>query len=91
MKPEDLSAVRDAAVLGSVMPLIQAELDKMNRQLEQKMQAALAKGTMTPEMALTGWIEKASLHRLHLMLMQKVRMGQSKGENLASELDINPK
>ena len=87
MKVEDLSAIRDGAFIAGVMPNLDAEVAAMDRALETRTLSALERGELTPEAALSAWIEKSAYRKLLNRFRQKIAYGQALGQKSAEKLD----
>lgn len=68
---EQMASFQDGARLAGVMPYLEAELESMERVVENRVYSALDAKTLTPEAALLAWIEKSSIRRLRTRM--KVR------------------
>lgn len=87
VSPETLAALSDGARLAGALPYVRAELEALERAVENRVYSALERGELSAEAANAAWIEKASLRRLLKRLEAKVRMGTAAGEAAAEELD----
>lgn len=66
--PAQIEALREAAGLASVMPTIETSIDGMERSVRTLVFQAIAKGELTPEKAMSYWVEMYSYHRLRTRL-----------------------
>lgn len=76
---------RDGAVIAGVLPYLEDVIAKMARALDNRMIAAIAGGTMTPELALEGWMERAAYSKILKHFQTIVLIGadpEGKGLNL---------
>lgn len=86
--PEELAKISEGVKVSEfILPYLEVEIEKMEKAVENRIYAAIYTGKITPEMALTAWIEKRDLHGLLLRFKQKVLIGQGVGERLGVELD----
>lgn len=90
MKPEALQAIREGAEISAMKPYIDSELGSMQRAVVSSVLAAINKGCLTPEMALSKWMEYIAYVKLNQRIEQKVRVGQSVGEANAKDLTFTP-
>jgi hypothetical protein len=80
MKPSDASSIRDQAYIAEMLPFIQAETDKAIAALETRVFQQLRENTLTPDMALTAWMQKAAHLDVVRRLNTRVRVGTSIAE-----------
>lgn len=66
---------RDGVAMAGVLPYIEAQIDTLARALDHRMISAAANGTMTPELALEGWMERIAYSKLLKHFQTVVRMG----------------
>lgn len=64
MTPEQIEQFRIAADLQSVLPSITTEIDAMAKSVMNRVYMAISKGELTPEEAMSYWMEMYSYHRL---------------------------
>lgn len=83
--PEQLAELSLGAKYLSLQAPITEDIQKMIRQAENRVFQAISDGSLTPEMALQGWYEVNSYHRLLQKFNQRIKMGQSQGETLLGE------
>jgi hypothetical protein len=88
MKAEDLAAIRQGAELQSMKPYFDAEIANLQRAVVSSVLSAVNRGELTPEMALSKWMEYIAYAKLDQKLGQKIRVGQSIGQNNGQTLDI---
>lgn len=87
----DLGRIAAGAKLAGLLPYLEAEVDRMDRALENRVYDLINKGALTPEAAFMAWLEKKTLRAFVTRLRQKVNMGQSVGERHVEDLSIDPK
>lgn len=64
LTPEDVEQLRLSAELQSVLPTITGEIDAMSKSVMNRVYIAISKGELTPEEAMSYWMEMYSYHRL---------------------------
>jgi hypothetical protein len=74
MTPEEVENLRIAADLQSVLPSITTEIDAMTRSVMNRVYIAIGKGELTPEEAMSYWMEMYSYHRLAGRLNTRAEM-----------------
>jgi hypothetical protein len=75
--PEEAEHLGEYGRLSGMVPYLQAEVDRMDAQLETRVFKALEAGKLTPEEALSAWMEKRALKRLLQKIEHKVKLGTS--------------
>lgn len=88
MTEENLFAIRTGAEIQSFKPYMDSEISSMQKAVVSFVLAAVNSGTLTSEVALTKWIEYISYLKLQQKLEQRIRLGQSAGEQHAETLDF---
>jgi hypothetical protein len=88
MKVEDLSAIREGAKIQSMKPYMDNEISGLQKAVISFVLAAVNNGTLTPEMALSKWVEYVSYVKLQQKLEQRIRIGQDIGAKNAQDLDF---
>lgn len=88
MTEEALSAIRTGAEIQSFKPYMDNEISGMQKSVVSFVLAAVNSGTLTPEVALTKWVEYVSYLKLQQKLEQRIRIGQSAGQSVSNELDF---
>lgn len=76
---------RNGAAMSGVLPYVEDNLATLARALDNRMLSAIVNGTMTPELALEGWMERAAYAKILKHFQTIVRMGEDpsgKGLNL---------
>lgn len=91
MTPEDLGAIRSGAELQSVKPYMDAEIAGLQKAVVSFVLSAVVNGTLTPEIALSKWVEYISYTKLSQKLDQRIRVGQSVGSHNTDTLDFGGK
>lgn len=89
MNVEELSAIRQGAELQSVKPYIDNDIAGMQKAVISFVLNAVNNGTLTPEIAMSKWVEFVSYTKLQQRLEQRIRVGQTIGANHVQDLDIN--
>lgn len=79
MKVEDLSAMRTGVELAAMKPYIDAEVDAMQRAVVNNVHQMVNDGTLTPEIALSKWMEYIAYRKLNQKFLQKINIGHSIG------------
>jgi len=87
MEPNDLRSIRDVQIMESLRPYLEAEVDKQINAVQNRVLSQLERGELDPQLALNAWVEVQTLRKLVNKFKQTVRMGQSKGQTYASELE----
>lgn len=88
MKAEDLSAIREGAEIQSLKPYMDNEIEGMQKSIVSFILQRVNDGSLTPDIALSKWIEFISYSKLQQKLSQKIRIGQSVGSAQGSTLDF---
>lgn len=83
----EMSKVRDGARFAGFLPYLAAEVDKMVGTLESRMLDHIRDGSLTPDLAIQGWMELNAYRRLMKRFDQKVKIGQTAGQALAPVLN----
>lgn len=91
MKPEDIQAIRHGETIQSLKPYMDNEISGMQKSVISFVLAAVNNGSLTPEIALTKWIEFISYQKLQQKLEQRIRIGQDLGAQHATDLDFEGK
>lgn len=89
MNEKDLSKIRHGAEIQQFKPYLDNEIVAMQRGVVSSVLSAVNTGTLTPEMALSKWMEYIAYLKLTQRLDQKVRIGQSVGEKVGEKLDFS--
>lgn len=79
MKIEDLGAIRIGAELQSVKPYMDSEIFSMQKAVVSFILTHVNAGTLTPEMAVSKWVEYISYTKLQQKIDQRIEIGKSKG------------
>lgn len=88
IKPEDALDIRNVALLREIIPIVDAELTKLDRALENRVFSAVLNGGLTPEVAQQAWFEKIAYRKIRTSLEQKARLGATKAEAVLGALEI---
>lgn len=67
---------RNGVAMQGVLPYVEDNIATMARALDNRMLSAITNGTMTPEMALEGWMERAAYMKMLKHFQTVVRMGE---------------
>lgn len=65
---ERAEKIRDAAFLQSIMPTVTEEIDQMTKTVMFGVFQKISKGILTPQEAMSYWMEVYSYHRLNKRL-----------------------
>lgn len=79
---DQLLDLSQGAKLAALVQPLTEDLNKLAEQTQARIFTAISKGEMTPEMAVQGWHELHSYHRLLQRYNQRIKIGQSVGEAL---------
>lgn len=83
--PDQLMDMAEGARLSSLAPEMEAFVEKMMLQVQQRMFTAIATNKLTPELAVQGWHEIHAAYRLLQKYKQTIKVGQSTGAELMKE------
>lgn len=89
MKAEDLGAIRVGAEMQAVKPYIDSEIEGMKKAVVSSILQKVNDGSLTPDVALSKWVEYVAYIKLQQKYEQRIRMGQSIGAAQGNSLDIN--
>jgi hypothetical protein len=84
--PDQLLELATGAKYQALAEPLNADMNKLKLQVEQRVYKAISTGTLTPEMALQAWYEMHSYHRLIQKFNQRIKMGVSQGEALSPQI-----
>ena len=92
MTPEpdtaDLIALETGTQALAELPVTASAIEDLDRAVNRRIFLILERGDpLSPEIAVQAWVEKLTYSRLIKRLTQRVRMGQTAGENLAPHMD----
>ena len=87
LPPDDIARVRGGAKIGGILPVIEAELDKMKETALTKAFMLHDKGTLTDSMAKGIILELYAYHRLLRRLKGEIRVSVTLGEQMAPSLE----
>ena len=90
MRAEDLGAIRVGAEMQSMKPYMDFEIEGLKKAVVSFVLGAINNGTLTPEIAFAKWTEYASYVKLQQKIDQRIRIGQSAGQE-KPDLDFIPK
>lgn len=88
MHEQELSAIRQGAEIQALKPYMDNEIAILQKAVVSFILASVNNGTLTPEIALSKWIEYVSYFKLQQKLEQRIRIGQSVGAEHAETLDF---
>jgi len=91
MKVDDLNAIRQGAELQNLKPYMDTEIGGMQKAVVSFVLSAVNKGELTPDMALSKWVEYIAYFKLSQKIDQRIRVGQSIGAENEVHLDIKIK
>lgn len=83
--PEQLYDLSHGAKLASMEPEMEAFVEKMMLQVQQRVFTAISTNSLTPEIAVQGWHELHAAYRLLQKYKQTIKVGQSTGFELMKE------
>lgn len=89
MKEEDLGAIRLGAELQNMKPIIGAELSMMQKAIINSVLSAVNSGQLTPEMALSKWMEYIAYQKIIQRIDQRIEVGKSVGGVNSQKLDFS--
>lgn len=84
--PSDLSKVTEGAYLASLLPYLEGEVERQENLIIRRVIGMHEKGELTPDGALSAWMELIALRKLLKGLDTRVRVGQSAAERVAPEM-----
>ena len=82
LSPDELARLRVAADLDSVMPTLNDEIAQMRNSTEVKVYRAIAEGELTPEEALSYWMEMYAYRRLETRIKEKASQASQVTETI---------
>lgn len=88
MNVEELSIIRHGAELQNMKPYMDNEISSMQKAVVSFILAAVNNGTLTPEIAMSKWVEYVSYQKLGQKIDQRIRMGQDMGQKNSANLDL---
>lgn len=88
MKVEELAVMRTGAELQNLQPYMNSEIIGMQKAIVSFVLSAVNNGTLTPEIAMSKWVEYIAYQKLNQKISQRIRMGQDLGQKNAITLDI---
>jgi hypothetical protein len=86
--PQEMATVADGARMAHMLPYMQETIQTQLNVIQTKVYAAIANGTLTPEMALTAWHEMAANHNLLKRYTLHVKLGTNVAEKHSTTLTI---
>lgn len=89
MKQEELTAIRLGAEMQNMKPYLVNEIDAMQKAVVNSVLAAVNGGSLTPEMALSKWMEYIAYMKLTQRVDQRIRIGQDIGIRAKDSLDFD--
>lgn len=84
--PEDLGLIRHGAEVAQMKPFLDAEIISMQKAVVSSVLTAVNSGTLTPDIALSKWMEYVAYQKLTQRFDQRIRVGASVGAS--RNLDI---
>lgn len=91
MKAEDLAQIRTGAELSQMAPYVNSEVAGLQKAVVSTVLHAVNEGTLTPEMALSKWMEYIAYVKLNQKFSQRVAVGNSLANNYQTIIDIHHK
>lgn len=80
--PEELVQVRDGARISGMLPYLEDYVERQIHIVEMRVFDQSDKGTLTPDGAVSAWMEVKALRRMVRSMKQKGRVGVSIGERV---------
>lgn len=80
--PMEIAAAQTAARLQGVMPYLQDEIGKMEAQVKMRAFNAIRDGKLTPDLAISLWMEAHAVQMLHVRLRTKSIIGAQTADAL---------
>lgn len=80
--------IGNLAHLVGFLPYLEDAISKMEQALETRVYMQMDKGELTPDKAMYYWQEKLVLRRILRRFQQRTRAGQSLGERLQQQMEI---
>lgn len=87
MKVQDISRIRDSAVLVELLPYLEVESDAAVKAIVNRAVGEITAGTLTPELAMSMWYEVKAHKELLSRLQSRVKVGVTLGKQHKNELD----
>lgn len=75
--PEEIFELRESAALQEVLPTVQKQIDNMKRSAEMRVFKDIREGSLTPDAALSYWMEMYSYSRLSIRLSEQADKANS--------------
>lgn len=85
---EALVDVQQAQMLLVALPAIDQILVKMEKEVDRKAQSCQNQNELTPERALSFYMERLAVQKLRTRIDQIVRVGTSSGEQISEKMKI---
>ena len=86
--PNELRTMSEGAAMAGMLPTLERQTEKIVREVENRVFAAIRAGSLTDEMAKLSWLEIYS-HRMMLKKMQsQISFGKSIGEKYADVMKL---
>lgn len=79
--PQDLHAVRHGAELANIKPYLDVEIQAMQKVIVSNVLSNVNAGTLTPEIAMSKWMEYIAYQKLINKFEQRIQFGQSVGSS----------
>lgn len=74
MNAEALGQLRTSAEMAQLKPYMDTEVAAMQKAVVNSVLAAVNSGTLTPEMAMSKWMEYVAYHKMTQRFSQKIKM-----------------
>lgn len=87
LTPTALSKIRQGAALSGILPYVEAELNSMEEALRNRIFNHIQDGTLSPDAAVSGWMEWYGYQRLRRRFRQTVNIGTAVGAKNKEALD----
>ena len=82
-----MTALSEGARLLHVLPYIEAEMAKLDKTQDALIFQQIDQGTLTPEAALTAWMNKRAYRRVLKGFQTRVQLGIAAGEEMSPLLN----
>lgn len=89
MNPEDLGAIRVGATAQNFKPYLDGEIEALQKAVVNSVLSAVNNGTLTPDMALSKWMEYIAYKKLSQKFDQRIEVGKSVGAKIGPKLDFD--
>lgn len=88
MNTNDLSQIRLGAEMQNMKPYMDNEISSLQKSVVSFILSAVNAGTLTPEIAMSKWVEYVSYSKLQQRINQRIEVGKSVGGDQGDKLDF---